>query len=510
MTQSQFIKLAVKYNVIPLCSGNFILDFTNPAEVFHNVFDGKEDAFLLESVEGEEKIAQYSFIGFKPLFIFASEGKKIILKDSLRKKRCSFTAANTPLDEMRKILNSYTVYPAAYLPRFKGGLVGFLSYEMTRFFEPTAFRKPTTASGLDAYFMFPQYLISFDHRAQTMRLFNFVLLEKGAARKELVRMFKNAQSALQRIAAQIGRSKLGPLPLSRDACLPQTGFAEKIKSNFSKPAFMKAVRKAKYYIKEGDIIQVVLSQKFGIDFTGDPFTVYRYLKYLNPSPYLYFLKCGSKTIIGSSPEMLVRVEGKKVTTCPIAGTRRRGFSDAEDAVLHRELLNDEKEKAEHIMLVDLARNDIGRIARPKSVKVTRLMEIEKFSHVMHLVSEVEGTLLQGHDMFSAFASCFPAGTVSGAPKIRAMQIIEELEPEPRGIYAGSIGYFSFFEELDSCITIRTIVIDGTKAFIQAGAGLVADSVPEKEYEETLNKAKAQVYALQMAQSVEKIQGKKER
>lgn len=495
ITQSQFIRLAKKYNVIPLCSDVLISDFTSPTEVFHTVFSGKEDAFLLESVEGEEKVARYSFIGFTPLFIFISENNGVTLKDVLRKEARSFLFKDSPLTEMKKLLKAYRVYPAPYLPRFKGGFVGFTSYALARFFEPTAFKKPAVSRTSDAYFMFPKYLISFDHRAQTVRLFNFVVLPKKMPGRALIRLFNREHNALRSIASGIGRTKLKPLPLPETGC----SLNKHRTSNFSKQTFMRAVRKAKQYIREGDIIQVVLSQKFSVGFNGDPFTVYRYLKYLNPSPYLYFLKCGSKTIIGSSPEMLVRVDGKKVTTCPIAGTRRRGTTDEEDAALHHELLNDEKEKAEHIMLVDLARNDIGRIARPRSVKATRLMAVEKFSHVMHMVSEVEGTLLQQHDMFSAFASCFPAGTVSGAPKIRAMQIIEELEPEQRGIYAGSIGYFSFFEELDSCITIRTIVIDGKKAFIQAGAGIVADSVPEKEYEETLNKAKAQLYALQMAQ-----------
>jgi len=497
ITEKQFCTLAKKHTVIPLCLENVVSDSINPLQAFGSLLENNHDAFLLESVEGEEKVAQFSFIGLGALLTFTAYGNQITVKNTVAKTTSTYRADATPLDELKKLLKRFTLYPAPHLPRFKGGFVGFVSYEMARYFEPTAFtaiNRDTALKQPDAYCIFPHYLVSFNHRTQKMQMHAFVIVDKTLNRRTLQALYRKEMSGLKKLNQRINKKRLPQLSLNTK-CRPL-----KVRSNFTKQSFAKAVRKAQEYIREGDIIQVVLSQQLKADFKGNPFAVYRYLRFLNPSPYMYFLKFGKLTIIGASPEMLVRVDAKNVTTCPIAGTRRRGKDDAEELTLRKELLADEKERAEHIMLVDLARNDLGRIASKGSVRVSRLMDIEKFSHVMHIVSEVEGTLLPDKDMFSAFQSCFPAGTVSGAPKIRAMQIIEELEKQTRGIYAGSIGYFSFAEELDTCITIRTIVLNGQTATIQAGAGIVADSIPEREYEETLNKAQAQLQALTLAQN----------
>lgn len=497
ISEGQFCALAKRYTVIPLCIESVISDSTNPLQAFGSLLESNNDAFLLESVEGEEKIAQYSFIGSGALLTFTAQGKTITIKDTVAKTTRNYSAEGSPLDELKKTLRRFSLYPAAHLPRFKGGFVGFISYEMARYFEAKAFKNITPESKLglpDAYCVFPHYLVSFNHRTQEMRLYAFVIVNKEQDRVTLRSRYRAEIAGLRALNGKISKKRLPQLSM------PRKGPALKIRSNFTRKSFAEAVKKAQRYIREGDIIQVVLSQQINVAFNGDPFAVYRYLRFLNPSPYMYFLKFGGRTIIGASPEMLVRVDAEAVTTCPIAGTRRRGTDEAEESRLREDLLADEKERAEHIMLVDLARNDLGKISRKGSVRVSRLMDIEKFSHVMHIVSEVEGALLPDKDMFSAFQSCFPAGTVSGAPKIRAMQIIEELENRTRGIYAGSIGYFSFLEELDTCITIRTIVLNGRTATVQAGAGIVADSVPEHEYEETMNKARAQLQALSLAQN----------
>jgi anthranilate synthase component 1 len=373
--------------------------------------------------------------------------------------------------------------------RFFGGFVGYIGYDTVRFYEPIGKDLPQTLGTHDTYFILPKFLIIFDHIKRQIEILSFVSLE---GKRDLGDTYLKEKKFIERVYKKI----ITPQKLDVLSFAPKK---LKTSSNFKKKDFINSVKKAKYYIKEGDIIQTVLSQRFSVNFKGDPFSVYRYLRVLNPSPYMFYLDFSDVKLAGSSPEMLLRCEEDELFTHPIAGTRKRGKDEADDANLIKSLLADPKEKAEHIMLVDLARNDLGKVAQKTTVSVPVFMKIEKFSHVMHIVSEVRARLDKGQDIFSSLVSCFPAGTVSGAPKVRAMQIINELEPDSRGIYAGSVGYFSFTNSLDTCIIIRTIIFKGKKAYVQAGAGIVADSRPENEYRETVNKAKAQVLALQFAQ-----------
>ena len=480
----EFKKLSKNNNLI-VFSCKFSSDALTPISIYHNLDKTiKGDNFLLESLEGEEKICRFSFLGFEPICSFKSKGKKIYFKGS---KIQSFLAKKDPCDELKKILNRYRVAPKENL-RFFGGFVGYLGYDVVKFYEPVGKDLPDSLGTYDSYFVLPKFLIIFDHLMRQVEVLSFVALKRKTKLEEVYRKERNTLEQLCKKITGFGK-------------LPELSFNSselKIKANFKKKDFLAAVKKIKKYIKEGEVIQTVLSQRFSTEFAVDPFIVYRYLRVLNPSPYMFYLNFGKTKIVGASPEMLLRCEHGELTTRPIAGTRKRGKDKAEDLRLEKSLLNDPKEKAEHIMLVDLARNDLGRIAKKGTVRISTFMGVEKFSHVMHIVSEVRAKLNRKEDIFSSLISCFPAGTVSGAPKVRAMQIINELEPQRRGIYAGSIGYFSFTKSLDTCIIIRTIVFKDKKAYIQAGAGIVADSVPENEYKETVNKAEAQMAALRLA------------
>ncbi len=481
----QFKKLARKNNLIVL-SCRFFSDWLTPLSIYYGLARRMPgENFLLESVEGEEKICRFSFLGFMPISTFKSRGKRIYVKQGRARV---FQTQTDPLTELKKIMSGFKVAPKENL-RFFGGFVGYVGYDTVRFYEPVGKRKANSLGSFDSYFMLPKFLIIFDHLKMQVEVLSFVLLKSKA---DLNKVYSKEKKLLERVYKKI------VVPCE----LPDLSFAARkltARSNFKKKDFTAAVKKAKKYIKEGEIIQTVLSQRFSASFYGDPFAVYRYLRILNPSPYMFYLNLGSIKIAGSSPEMLLRCERGQLCTHPIAGTRKRGKDESQDAKLEKSLLNDPKERAEHIMLVDLARNDLGRVARKGTVNVPVFMRVERFSHVMHIVSEVRAGLNKKEDIFSALISCFPAGTVSGAPKVRAMQIINELEPEGRGIYAGSVGYFSFTKSLDTCIIIRTIVFKGRKAYIQAGAGIVADSRPENEYKETVNKTKAQMLALRLAQ-----------
>jgi anthranilate synthase component 1 len=429
-----------------------------------------QDTYLLESAEGGEKVARYSFIGFNPV-------AKLVIKDGkaefegLRKLKAQ---GGNPLSILRNLMQRFKLTDGDSA-RFFGGFVGYLSYDLVRYFigldgNVDNLKEP------DCEFVLAKNNMIFDHKAgKTLLTQNeFGDFDRGAVMRDLKDL---ANSLDLKDKTGLERNKLN------------------ISSNLTKRDFQRAVRRTLEYIRDGDIIQAVLSQRFETQFDGDSFGVFKNLKKINPSPYMYHLDFGPRKIVGSSPEMLARVEGKQVLTYPIAGTRRRGETKREDEKLERELLQDRKETAEHLMLVDLGRNDIGRVARFGTVKVNKFMSVEKYSHVQHLVSEVEGELLKGKDEFDALQSIFPAGTVSGAPKVRAMEIIEELEPCRRGIYAGCVGYFSFNRNMDTAITIRTLVMEGDTAYMQAGAGIVADSKPEKEYLETVNKAKGMLKAL---------------
>ncbi|MCM8773478.1 MAG: anthranilate synthase component I [Candidatus Omnitrophica bacterium] len=491
-----FLKVASKKNLI-VFSCKFFCDYLTPLSIYSRIKKVyKEDTFLLESVEGEEKISRFSFIGFKPLAIFKSKDRNIYI--DIDKEKKEFITQHEPLYELKKFMSDFRIWPKENI-RFFGGFVGYLGYDVIKFYEPVGNLKKED-DYFDSYFILPRFLIIFDHLKKQIELLSFLYLKE---KDNLVYRYNKEVEEIKKVINYIIVPQNLPLLSIPSSEREINSLLRKISlnSNFKKKDFLSAVVKAKEYITQGEAIQIVLSQRFKLPFTGDPFLVYRYLRLLNPSPYMFYLNFNDIDIVGSSPEMLLRCEKRSLITRPIAGTRRRGNTEDEDLVLEKELLDDPKERAEHTMLVDLGRNDLGRVAEKGTVKVPIFMKIERFSHVMHIVSEVQGMLDKRKDMFDALCSCFPAGTVTGAPKVRAMQIINELEPCSRGIYAGCIGYFSFTNSLDTCIIIRTLIFKDNYAYIQAGAGIVADSKPQNEYKETINKAKAQLIALILARGV---------
>lgn len=488
----EFLKLTQKGNVIPVYK-EINADLDTPVSAFLKI--KKDDyAFLLESVEGQAKIARYSFLGSNPSLVFKSKGKNIQLiypqdKKSIRR----FVTQSSPLEEIRKIMQDFKSVTVTGLPRFYGGLVGYMGYDMIRFFEEIPDKNLDDLKLPDSIFILTDNILVFDHVNHTIKIVANTILPKNSKLSKLkkIKIYNNAIQRIEGIQKDFyqlqhykGEDKKTPAGRT------------KITSNFKKSDFCNIVNKAKTYIKKGDVIQVVLSQRFKVKIEKEPLEIYRNLRSLNPSPYMYFLQLKDTLLIGASPEMLVRCEDGLIQTRPIAGTRRRGKTEKEDRVLEKDLFNDKKERAEHLMLVDLGRNDLGRVSKTGTVKVNEFMNIERYSHVMHLVSEVRGILEQKkYDIYDVLKAAFPAGTVSGSPKIRAMEIIDELENIRRGPYAGCVGYFSFSHNMDTCITIRTIVIKEGRAYIQAGAGIVADSVPEREYIESVNKAKALIEAV---------------
>ncbi len=481
--KKEFLKLSKKYNVIPVYR-EIPLDIFTPVGSFLKVKG--EYSYLLESVEGEEKIARFSFIGISPSILFRSKGNSIELVKN-KKKKVFFT--NSPLKEISRIMKTFNAAPVKGLPRFSGGLVGYMGYDMVRFFERLPDKNKDELKLSDSIFMMGDTHIIFDHSAHTIKVVANAYIKKGDNKEKI---YKDTLKKIDNILEKLNK------PSREHKTTYKKKPHHKIRSNFTKSGFEKSVRKAKEYIRKGDIIQVVLSQRFETELNCDPLDVYRALRSLNPSQYMYYLNFGELKMIGSSPEILVRCENKKVETRPIAGTRPRGKDEDEDKRLKKELLQDIKERSEHIMLVDLGRNDIGRVCKPGTVKVSEFMFVEKYSHVMHIVSNCEGVLSKDKDVYDVLKAGFPAGTVTGAPKIRAMEIIDELENTKRGPYAGAVGYFSLSGNMDTCINIRTILVKGKKAFIQAGAGIVADSVPSREYQETVNKTKAMIKAIEIA------------
>ncbi|MDH7568526.1 MAG: anthranilate synthase component I [Armatimonadota bacterium] len=481
---------AARGNLIPVYR-EILADLETPVSAFRKAASGSY-AFLLESVTGGERLARYSFLGADPFLVFQSRGTEVTITEGERRSRRLLRPGEDPLHLLKELLGRYRYVPDPALPPFSGGAVGYLSYDLVRFFEHLPQHAVDDLHLPDCQLVFTDTLLIFDHvKHKILALCNAQVNGDPDTAYD---------AAVEKIDALTERLR-SPLPPADPAATRPTRAVPPGPpvSNFTHPLFEKAVERAKEYIAAGDAIQVVLSQRFARPLAADPFDVYRALRSLNPSPYMYFLRYGDLHLVGSSPEVLVTEKGGTVTVRPIAGTRPRGESDEEDRQLAAELLADEKERAEHIMLVDLGRNDVGRVARPGSVRVDELMVVEKYSHVMHLVSNVVGELLPGKDAFDVLRACFPAGTVSGAPKVRAMEIIEELEPTRRGPYAGAIGYFSYSGNMDTCITIRTLVLKEGMAYLQAGAGIVADSVPEREYQETVNKARALVRALEMAE-----------
>lgn len=467
-------------------------DLDTPVSAFLKIKDGAS-AFLLESVEGQEKIARYSFLGNDSSLIFKSKGRNIQINYPHKKTIKRFVARNDPLDEIKKIMREFKAVHIKGLPRFYGGLVGYLAYDFVRFFERVPDKNTDDLRLPDSIFMLTNNILVFDHINHTIKIISNVLLP-AKSKKASITAKRNAYNHALRQIENIHEQLKKPI-LQRERKTQSLKNKLQLTSNFTKNGFENIVHKAKRYIKNGDIIQVVLSQRFKVKNNKPAFDIYRDLRSLNPSPYMFFLDLKDVVLIGSSPEMLVRREDNLVQTRPIAGTRPRGNTQTEDKKLETELLLDKKEKAEHIMLVDLGRNDLGRVCKSGKVEVSEFMKVERYSHVMHLVSEVRGFLEKHYDAYDVLRASFPAGTVSGSPKIRAMEIIDELENVRRGPYAGCVGYFSFSHNLDTCITIRTIVIKDGSCYVQAGAGIVADSRPEKEYYESVNKAKALIEAI---------------
>lgn len=458
-------------NLVPIYR-EIVADLETPVSAYLKTARGPY-SFLLESVEGGEHLARYSFIGTEPYLVLRSGEERA-----------------DPLLSIARELNKYRVVSVPGLPPFHGGAVGYLSYETVRHFEelPTPDTDPLGLT--ESLFMFADSILVFDHLIHKIKVVSHVHLDDG----DVEEAYQKAVKRIDSLVARLGQ------PLVHKSSTPIiTRPPSPVCSNLSKGEFEAKVVQAKEYIAAGEIIQVVISQRLSKATTADPFDIYRALRSINPSPYMYHLHLDDFYIIGASPELLVRVEEGVVATHPIAGTRPRGVDHAQDLALEENLKGDEKECAEHIMLLDLGRNDIGRVAEPGTVEVTQLMDVERYSHVMHLVSHVQGRLKGSLTQYDALRACFPAGTVSGAPKIRAMEIIAELEPDKRGPYAGAVGYFSFSGNLDTAITIRTIVMTNGTATVQAGCGIVSDSVPEREYEESMSKARALIKAIEQAE-----------
>jgi len=480
----QFCKLARQGNLVPVYD-TYTADTLTPVSAYQRLAHDARYACLLESVEGGEKIARYTFVGANPSEVFRYVNGACVLESE---SRTSWVQTN-PLDYLRNRVERYRPVRVPGLPPLVAGAIGYFAYDMVRLVE----RIPDTARddvGMDdAVMMFFLGLVVFDHVRHRVWIVRNVFTDgEGSLRAKYNHAVHEIRSTRRRLDEAVAserpkRRKAGPL---------------KVTSNFTRAKFLEAVCKSKEYIRAGDIFQVAISQRFAAKTDADPFEIYRALRVVNPSPYMYFLKLNDLAVVGSSPEMLIKVQGREALYRPIAGTRARGANEKEDLALETELAADPKERAEHIMLVDLGRNDLGRVSEYGSVQVDRLMFVERYSHVMHLVSSLRGQLREDVDCFDALAACFPGGTLSGAPKVRAMEIIDELEPTRRGIYAGAILYLDFSGNLDSCIAIRTMVVKKGVAYVQAGAGLVADSVPEKEYAETVNKARALLTALEIA------------
>jgi anthranilate synthase component 1 len=488
----EFLALSRKHSLVPVYR-TVTADLETPVSAFLRIASEEPEAFLLESVEGGEHVGRYTFIGVEPYKKMVAQGRRITVRERRRER----TFDGDIFEELKRALGGHSPAPLPGLPPFTAGAVGFFAYDVVRQIE----RLPATAKDElrvpDACLMFFDQVLAFDHVKKEIHL----IVTADLARETREGAYERAVRRLNRLEKRLAAA----LPLRRKK---KALGKLKVSSRTSKAAFLKAVEKTKEYIASGDVFQCVMSQRFDCVPGVDAFEVYRALRIVNPSPYMYFLRFGldgegkkkakAGHIVGSSPELLVRVHGRNVEYRPIAGTRPRSADEAEDRALAEDMQGDEKEVAEHVMLVDLGRNDVGRVSEFGSVKVKELMVVERYSHVMHMVSSLEGKLRAGLNAIDAFRACFPAGTLSGAPKIRAMEIIEELEPARRGVYGGSVLYADFSGNLDSCIAIRTLYMNGEQGHFQAGAGIVADSVPEKEFEESVNKARAVVRAIERA------------
>ena len=481
----------------------FLADTETPINAFQKIGRGASYSYLLESAEGKDKLARYSFLGLNPFLIFQSKGNQVEINYQEKKENY----LENPFLSLRRLLASFQTNKVEGLPRFWGGGVGYFGYDLVRFIEDLSNNITNDLALPDCMLVYAGTMIVFDHLTHQLWIIANVPLDKDNRTRE--QAYEQATEQIEKIISQLNNSASKGGEVKEEVAVEEKELEtdlEKIESsmnksdsNMTKEEFVEKVIKAKEYILAGEAFQIVLSQRLNRKTSENPFKIYRLLRSLNPSPYMYYLNYGETQIVGASPEPLVRLTGKLVESKPVAGTRPRGENYQEDLRLEKDLLSDEKEKAEHTMLVDLARNDLGRVCRPGTVKVSQFMQVERFSQVMHLVSEVQGIIQTDKNALDALIACFPAGTVSGAPKVRAMEIIDELEPHCRGPYAGAIGYLGFNGNMDTCITIRTIVFKGREAYIQAGAGIVSDSVPEKEYTETLNKAQALLKAIELAE-----------
>ena len=491
-TFDEFLALSEQGNTIPVYR-ELLADALTPVSAYQRLampagFAPASNSFLLESVVGGERIARYSFVGADPHTTFTARGDEIAIRGPAGDEAIN---SHDPLAELAKLLVNYKHVDRPDLPRFTGGVVGYAGYDLIRYYESLPDAPPDDRDLPDLSFGLYRSMVMFDHVRKTIKVVcnAHIADDPGKA-------YAEATESIERLIARLCEGPGTPVREIRTEGLPQKPF----QSNLTREQFCKTVEGCKEYITAGDIFQVVQSQRLCVDTVAKPFDIYRALRVVNPSPFMFLLATPDVTLVGSSPEILCRVEDGIVTNRPLAGTRKRGATEEEDQALEEELLADPKERAEHIMLVDLARNDVGRVAEPTSIDLSDLMSVERYSHVMHIVSDVKGKLAEGMSAFDALQATLPVGTVSGAPKIRAMEIIDEFEPTRRGPYAGAVGYVDFSGNMDTCIALRTMVICGQKAYLQAGAGIVADSVPETEYEETLSKARALLRAIEVAEA----------
>ena len=489
-SRPEFLALAKKGNLIPVYT-EFVADYETPVSVFEKIDDGSR-SFLLESAESHDHVGRYSFLGSSPRVYFESRGRNIRVEENGETR--DFETATDPLAELRKLLNRYAFVGFAGLPPFVGGAVGYIGYDVVRFFEPSVTPSPPDQLDIpDSAFMITDTFLVFDHRLRRLKIFATAFVSESGPEAAYDEAREKISAILQRLETPTEARLMNAAALESSL---QT------KANTEEADFCDIVGRCQEHIQAGDVFQIVPSLRFEAQYPGRPLPLYRALRFINPSPYLFCLELSERfALVGSSPEVHVRLRDGKVEIRPLAGTRRRGTTPDEDQQLATELLRDPKERAEHLMLVDLARNDVGRICRFGSIKVSDFMTIERYSHVMHIVSNVEGELEEGKDADDVMRATFPAGTVSGAPKVRAMQLINGFEKGKRGAYSGAVAYFGFDGNLDSCIVLRTIVLKDGVAYAQAGCGVVADSVPEAEYQECVNKATALFRAIERAQRI---------
>jgi anthranilate synthase component 1 len=488
----EFTRLATDYNVVSVWC-ELVADVETPIAAYRKL-GGDAPSFLLESAEHSDHVGRFSFLGTGARWTLTAHGKQVTFAGPDGER--TFEAEGDPLRELEKLMAAYRVAPQAGVPLFRGGAVGYLAYDAVRWFEPVIGPPPKDELGVpDLFFMLTDVVVAFDHRRRRMKVLANALLDGADAAEAYADACRRVEEAVARLGVAV---EFAPIPVEAPVS------ADAMTSNTTREQFHAIVEKAQEYIRAGDIFQMVPSQRFETPFAGDPLDLYRSLRFVNPSPYMFCLRVNPTfALVGSSPEVHVRVTDGLVEIRPIAGTRKRGETEEEDLALEQDLLADPKERAEHLMLVDLARNDVGRIAEFASVAVSDFMTVERYSHVMHIVTHVSGQLKGGNSPFDVMRATFPAGTVSGSPKVRAMQIINDLERSKRCVYAGAVGYFGFDGNLDSCIALRTVVLKDGTAYVQAGGGVVADSTPEGEYQESVNKAMAAARAIARAQAIGK-------